>query len=317
MKLSLGPLPYFWDRETVMDFYHRVADAPVDIVYLGEVICAKRRALRLEDWLELADTLRAAGKEVVLSTLALIEAESELSALRRVCENGQFRVEANDMAAVNMLTGAAPFVAGPHINTYNAATLALLAECGAFRWVMPVEQGHEVLEALQQGRPAGMQTEAFVFGCLPLAFSARCFTARAHNLPKDQCEFRCGDYPDGMPLATREQQAFLTLNGIQVQSAGTCNLVRELPVLAELGVDVVRVSPQSRHMAAIIDTFARVVDGRLPPEAAAHALEATMPAGPCDGYWHGGAGMSWGSQAEPRAYPASAGSGKADTGADR
>ena len=174
-----------------------------------------------------------------------------------------------------------------------------------------------MLEARQQGRPAGMQTEVFVFGRLPLAFSARCFTARAHNLPKDQCEFRCGDYPDGMPLATREQQAFLTLNGIQVQSAGTCNLVRELPVLAGLGVDVVRISPQSRHMPAIIDTFAQVVDGQLQPEDAAQALEATMPAGPCDGYWYGGAGMSWGSQAEPRAYPASAGSGKADTGSDR
>ena len=45
--------------------------------------------------------------------------------------------------------------------------------------------------ALQAQRPAGMETEVLAFGRLPLAVSARCFTARAHNLPKDQCDFRC------------------------------------------------------------------------------------------------------------------------------
>ena len=99
MKLSLGPLLYFWSRDEVIDFYRAVRDWPVDTVYLGEVVCSKRRGVRLEDWLAIAEDLAAAGKEVVLSTLALIEAESELLTMRRIVGNGKFAVEANDIGA--------------------------------------------------------------------------------------------------------------------------------------------------------------------------------------------------------------------------
>src|SRR3989344_5508666 len=162
MKLSLGPIPYFWPRERVLDFYARVAEAPVDIVYLGETVCSKRRALRLPDWLDMAGRLTAAGKEAVLSTLTLIEAESEVSYMRTIVENGRYPVEANDMAAVNMLAGAAPFVVGPHVNVYNGRALDLMARIGARRWVMPMELDRETLAALQSKRPAGLETEVFV-----------------------------------------------------------------------------------------------------------------------------------------------------------
>ena len=102
-KLALGPVLYYWPKEKLLDFYERIAASPVDIVYLGETICAKRRALNTEEWLALAERLSAAGKEVVLSTMALLEAESELKALHRLCENGSFTVEANDMGAVRLL----------------------------------------------------------------------------------------------------------------------------------------------------------------------------------------------------------------------
>ena len=98
-KLALGPVLYYWPKEKLLDFYEQIAASPVDIVYLGETICAKRRALNTEEWLALAERLSAAGKEVVLSTMALLEAESELKALHRLCENGRFTVEANDMGA--------------------------------------------------------------------------------------------------------------------------------------------------------------------------------------------------------------------------
>lgn len=292
MRLSLGPIQYFWPRETVLTFYQRLADAPVDIVYLGEVVCSKRRAIRLEDWLGIADFLRAAGKEVVLSTLALVEAESELAMMRRIAENGRFRVEANDMAAVNMLAGRAEFVAGPHLNTYNHETLALLHTVGARRWVMPVELNRDALAALQQKRPAGMQTEVFAFGRLPLAFSARCFTARAHNLGKDECGFRCADDPDGLLLSTREQQAFLTLNGIQTQSAQTYNLLPHLAELDALMVDVVRLSPQTQGIFEIIEVFRAALAGRLDAEEAEAKLRPYLPYGVSDGYWFGQAGMA-------------------------
>lgn len=292
MKISLGPIPYFWERERVFDFYTRVLEAPVDIVYLGETVCSKRRALRLPDWLDIAERLTAAGKEAVLSTLTLIEAESEAAYMRTIAENGRFAVEANDMAAVNMLEGVTPFVVGPHINVYNSRALTLMARAGAKRWVMPMELDRDTLSALQAQRPAGMETEVFVFGRLPLSFSARCFTARAHNLSKDECGFRCADYPDGMPLRTREGQSFLSLNGIQVQSGETYNLVNEISELRALGVDVLRLSPQVQGMFQIVDAFRSVTEGHQETSAAAAMLEPYQAFGSCDGYWYGAPGMN-------------------------
>ncbi len=298
MKLALGPLLYFWDRRAVFEFYARMADMPLAVVYLGEVVCAKRRALALEDWLVLARRLADAGKEVVLSTLALVEAESELAAMRRIIANGRYPVEANDLAAVSMLQGQA-FVAGAHINTYNAETLALLAEAGARRWVAPLELDREALSALQRQRPAGMQTEVFAFGRLPLALSARCFTARVHKLSKDECGFRCGEYPEGMPLRTLEGESFLTLNGVQVQSARTYNLIGELAALQALAVELVRLSPQPRGMGEIITAFDGVLRGALDADGAQALLAPVIEGQSCNGYWHGAPGMAAVPQARP------------------
>ncbi|MDZ7803091.1 ubiquinone anaerobic biosynthesis protein UbiV [Thiohalophilus sp.] len=298
MKLALGPLLYFWPRERVEAFYRQVADWPVDIVYLGETVCAKRRELRLNDWLRIARQLRDAGKEVILSTLALIEAESELAGLRRIVHNGEFPVEANDMAAVQQLKGQ-HYIAGPHLNIYNPASLSLHHQLGATRWVMPVELSQQTLRQMQLNKPRQMETEVFVFGRLPLAFSARCFTARACHLPKDHCQLRCGEYPDGLAMNTREQEAFLVINGIQTQSATTCNLVRAIPALRELQTDVLRLSPQSQHMQEIVALYSRVLQNRLDPHEAEHRINTLTCGAPANGYWHDSPGMRWIEQPQP------------------
>lgn len=290
-KLALGPVLYYWPRETLLAFYQQMSAAPVDLIYLGETVCSKRRSLNAEDWLDLAERLTAAGKEVVLSTMALLEAESELKTLRRLCENGRFTVEANDMGAVHLLAGQAPFVLGTGINVYNDQTLRFLAGLGARRWVMPVELSRDTLAHIQARRPAGVETEVFAYGRLPLAYSARCFTARFHNLPKDDCQYRCLNDPEGLTLSTREGQAFLTLNGIQTQSAQTYNLLPELVELRALGVDVLRISPQAEGTAAVVAAFADSLRGQRDPVAAAAALDATRPHGACDGYWQGQPGL--------------------------
>lgn len=294
LRLTLGPVLYYWSREDLFAFYHDIADSPVDTVYLGESVCAKRRSLGLDDWMAIGNELASAGKQVVLSSLALIEAESELKTLRRLCDNGRFLVEANDMAAVQLLAGKAPFVAGPFINIYNPRTLAKLAKLGLCRWVMPVELSSDTLAGVQAERPDGVETELFAFGRLPLALSARCFTARAHKLPKDDCQLRCLDYPDGMLLSTQEDERFLALNGIQTQSAQTYSLLQELDTIAGLGVDLLRISPQSQHTPRILQAFDDVLNGRRESGGAQHELSTYMPAGPCDGYWSGRAGLSWG-----------------------
>jgi collagenase-like PrtC family protease len=295
MKLALGPILSFWSAEQIQGFYRQVRDWPVDIVYLGETVCAKRRALDPEDWLALADELSAAGKEVVLSTLALIEADSELGTLKRICANGRYPVEANDMGAVRLMSGQTGFIAGPHINCYNPGTLALLAELGARRWVLPVELGAATLERLQAARPVELETEVFGYGRLPLAFSARCFTARAHNVPKDQCELRCVDYPEGLALDTQEGKGLFTINGIQLQSQSPSNLIEALPALQGLAVDVVRISPEgllAGDTGRVVAAFRQVLDQAISPQVALQSLPAPA-AGWCNGYWHGSAGMDW------------------------
>lgn len=290
MRVALGPLTYYWTRQAVLDFYADVASAPVDIVYLGETICSRRKELRWDDWLEIAETLAAADKEVVLSTLALIEAEADLRLLRKMAAQDRFRVEANDMGAVNLLAGreaGPPFVAGPTLNVFSERTLAPLYAAGATRWVAPAELAGPMLAAIVGGQPAGMESEVLVHGRLPLAYSARCFTARHYNLQKDQCEYRCLAHPDGLALRTREGQPFLTLNGVQTQSAGIYSLLAELPALAAIGVDVVRVSPQVDGTPQLIALCREAIDGALAGADALARLEPLLPGPPCNGFWYG------------------------------
>ncbi|MES0326832.1 MAG: U32 family peptidase [Gammaproteobacteria bacterium] len=291
LRLSLGPILYYWERETLFDFYEQIAKSPIDIVYLGETVCSKRRLMRDEDWLEIAAQLERAGKEVVLSTLTLIEANSELSKLKNICKNEQYTVEANDMAAVNLLSGKQTFVTGPAINIYNARTLSLLAKQGVKRWVFPVELSRDTLADILEQRPEGVETEVFAYGRLPLAFSARCFTARYHNLQKDDCQLRCIDDPDGLLMSTREDDPFLVINGIQTQSAKSCNLVADLEDMKQLGVDVLRISPQSKSTIEIINIFHDCLHGKKLIQDASEELESLSPTSTCNGYWHGGAGM--------------------------
>jgi collagenase-like PrtC family protease len=292
MKLALGPLLYYWPRQQVLDFYEAVASAPVDIVYLGETVCARRHELRVQDWTEIAAKLAATGKQAILGTQTLIESESDLKTLRKVIDETGFLTEANDMGAVRILhSEKRPFVAGPFLNVFNAATLAMMARLGATRWVMPVEMSRDALRDLQAARPAGLETEVFAYGRLPLAFSARCFTARHFNLQKDDCQFKCLEFPDGLLIRTREGEEFLTLNGIQTQSSKVYNLIGEVDALRGMGVDVLRVSPQSQHTTELIDVFRARLEGTLDVPAARSRMAALDVAAPCNGFWYGKPGL--------------------------
>lgn len=269
MQLSLGPLQYFWPRERTLAFYREAATWPLDRIHLGETVCSKRRELGTRDWIALADALAASGKQIVLSTLALIEAESELGALRRIVDNGRFLIEANDLSAVqHCRQRGLPFVAGPTLNIYSAQALSLLIEDGLRRWVPGVEQGHDLiaeLRAAMAGLDRAMpELEVIAWGRLPLAYSARCFTARALDLAKDDCGFRCIEHPDGLPLATREGERFLRINGIQVQGEEITDLAPEIGELRALGVDALRLYPQHEGMAEVVARFRAALDADAP-----------------------------------------------------
>lgn len=156
------------------------------------------------------------------------------------------------------------------------------------RWVPPLEATRTLIETLHASRPAGVETEVFAFGKLPLAFSARCFTARHYDLNKDDCQFKCLDHAEGLTLATREGQDFLTINGIQTMSAQTYCLLDEMPALRAMGIDIVRLSPQHEHMDDIIAAF----DAARKGEAATVNRENWAKSGLVDGYWFGDAGIA-------------------------
>jgi collagenase-like PrtC family protease len=99
-------------------------------------------------------------------------------------------------------------------------------------------------------------------------------------------------------MRTRENEEFLVLNGIQTQSARVHNLLPELPALRAMGVDVVRISPQSQHTLRIVDLFQDVIQGRADATTANAELLGLMPEKPCNGYWYGKPGLE---QVSPQA----------------
>ncbi len=294
MALTVGPLLYYWPRDTLMNFYAEVAESPADAVVLGEVTCSRRHEMKPADWLALAHDLAAAGKQVVLGTQILVESESDLRTLRRIAEQRQFLVEAGDASALNVLTQTgAPFVIGPHLNIYSRPALDEHVRLGGMRWVAPVELSFETIGRINTPSPA-VETEVFAWGRVPLAFSARCFTARHHRLSKDQCEFRCRDDADGLLLSTSDGEPFLVLNGVQTQSAAAQCLIGERAALRAAGVTRLRLSPQSRRFIDVIKTFDQVMNHGANVDAALIALDALSPAGGLvNGFAHDRAGLDW------------------------
>ena len=285
-RISLGPLTYYWPRDRTLAFYDEAIRWPVDIVYLGETVCSRRHELRLADWIALAERFAGAGKQAVLSTYELIETDADLRIMRSVVDNGAFLVEANDMGAVRLLAAASkPFVAGPFLNIYNSHTLEVLGEAGAVRWVPAIELSAQGVADIVNAAPAHLEAEVFAYGRLPLAVSARCFTARYHNLDKDHCDYRCLDDPEGKALDTQDGEPFLVLNGVQTQSARVQNLLPWIDQCISAGVRILRLSPRAQGMAAVVDRFTRAARGEAGIELP-EGHDAT-----CDGYWNGRRGM--------------------------
>ena len=294
LRLALGPILTYWPRAKVEAFYDEMAQSPIERIYLGETVCSRRHELRLQDWFDLAQKLKAAGKEVILSTQTLLESESDLKTLRKLADNGEFRIEANDFGAVRLLSKAQPpqpFTAGYTLNIFNADTLADLMTLGVDRWVMPPEMSQTQLQAILKKLPTPIETEVFAFGRLPLAYSARCFTARHFNLQKDDCEFKCLEFADGLPLATREGTPFLTLNGIQTQSARTYNLAGEITQLVNAGVQWLRISPQAAHTSEIVRIFSAACAQQIDGKTALEQCRPYMVEAACNGFWYGRAGV--------------------------
>ncbi|MBS0613479.1 MAG: U32 family peptidase [Proteobacteria bacterium] len=291
-RLTLGPLLFHWSARKRRDFYLRIADeAPIDTVYLGEVVCSKRDSEFAGVRVEVIERLRAAGKEVVLSTLALVTTPAEVEAIRAVA-GGDLLVEANDVAGVQLLAGR-PFVVGPYINVFNEGARDFLLGRGAVRIVLPVEMPAKSI-AVVAGGDARAEYEVQVFGRQPLSVAMRCYHARAHDRTKDHCQLVCGLDADGLTARTIDGSDILTINGTQTLTHGHAVLLAELESLRAAGVRHFRLSPQDLDMVAVAGLYREVLDGRCAPDAALAALRALTGEVPfINGFLHGREGLAW------------------------
>jgi len=286
IKLTLGPILFYWPQQKIFEFYQQALTSAADIIVLGESVCGKRHQMSTNAWLDLASSLATqCDKQIILSSLALIESNSDLNTVKKLCAQENILVEAGDLAAVELLSQQnLPFVCGSSINIYNQHTLNLLQRQGMQRWVMPVELNRRTLSNILEQADQPVETEVFAYGYLPLAYSARCFTARTLDISKDNCNYHCIDYPDGITLTSQENQTLFTLNGIQTLSGHCYNLIEELIVMENMGISSVRISPQSTGTFTVIEQFNKKRQCEI-----FHSDSNIISS---NGYWFGEAGMN-------------------------
>ncbi len=297
-QLCVAPLQYWWPREQVQSLYEDLADSAVDTVVLGEVVCSRRHEWKLADWLALGRALRSAGKQVLLATPTLVMGEADLRDIRAIVQQQEFALEAGDASVLGLLlqAGARSFSLGPHLNIYNRQALREHVALGATRWCAPAELPLATVASIGWGDASDEQpmplVEAWAFGRLPLAFSARCFTARHYGLNKDHCAFRCLEHADGLAVRSGDGSDFLCLNGTQVQSAGVHALLEPPQRLRQAGIGSLRLAPCSRGFAQVVSLFDALRREALDAQQAQQALrELDLPGDLIDGFAHARPGM--------------------------
>lgn len=278
-SITLGPLLFNWPADRWSDFYARIADeAPVDRVCLGEVVCSKRLPFFIDRIPDAIERLHRAGKQVILSSLALVTLKRERQMCADLAASGGLEIEVNDLTMLAYLPRGRPFTVGPLINVYNEDTLAYLAKRGATRACLPPELPMPSIGILAQAAASrGVAPEVWAFGRVPLAISGRCYHARVHGLAKDNCQFVCGEDPDGLKVETLDGEDFLAINGVQTLSFTHCNLLGDLERLRAAGITSFRLSPHSGDMVAVTELFRRVLDGNLEGAEAVSRLAMMMP----------------------------------------
>ncbi|HUO53852.1 MAG TPA: U32 family peptidase [Rhodoblastus sp.] len=293
--LTLGSLQFNWLAQRFTDFYAATADeAPVDRVVIGELVCSKRAPFYADRIPATIERLERGGKQVVLSSLALVTLERERHAARELFEQADHEVEINDLTLMNWARQETPFSIGPLVNVYNEATLAFLARRGARRVCLPPELPFASVETIAKtSSDLGAAIEVWAYGRIALAISGRCYHARAHGLNKDSCQFVCEKDPDGLPTRTLDGVGFLAVNGVQTLSYKYANLIGDLDRLAGAGVTGLRLSPHGGDFIAVTNAFADVASDRVSREEGLARLRGATPGAEfTDGFLFGDCGAA-------------------------
>lgn len=301
MELTVGPNQFFWPADRWAALYDDLANSAVDRVVLGELICSKRLPFYQDRIPDAIATLLKAGKDVALSSLALVTLKRERKLTAELIEMG-VEVEINDLTALSYLPEGTQFSVGPLINVYNESTLVWLASRGANRICLPPELPLASVETLATtGANLGVAIEVWGHGRLPLAISGRCYHARLHNRGKDNCQFACEDDPDGLDVHTLEDQPFLAMNGVQTLSDTYASAAFQIDALSNAGVSALRLSPQSNGFTDICDLYRQLLDGKVDGTQIAAALSGLgQKIRLSDGFLTGTSGVEWSGDHRPQ-----------------
>ncbi len=294
MELAVGPNQFFWKSDDWSGFYAGLAKAPVDRVVLGELVCSKRLPFYQDRIPEAISTLQESGKQVAMTSLALVTLKRERKMTGELAEMG-VEVEVNDLTALKSLPEGAAFSVGPLVNVYNESTLEWFARLGATRICLPPELSLQSVEVLaRRGADLGIAIEVWGYGRLPLAISGRCYHARLHGRAKDNCLFACEDDPDGLRVSTLEDQPFLAMNGVQTLSDSYACAAYQIEALSQAGVSALRLSPHSQGFAQICQLFRQRLQGALDADGLVSGVRATAGDVPLsDGFLQGTCGADW------------------------
>lgn len=294
MDLTVASNPFFWNAETVRSFYAGLADAPVARVVLGELVCSKRLPFWQNEIPQAIAALQDGGKEVALTSLALITLKRERRQTAELLELG-LPVEVNDLSALHLIPEGVPFWVGPLVNVYNESSLRWLARRGATRICLPPElpmSGIAVLAEVAQVE--GIALEVWGHGRLPLAISGRCYHARLHERAKDSCQLVCDQDPDGRDVDTLEDQKFLVVNGVQTLSQAYACMADHAASFRDMGLSALRLQPQSVGFKALCHDYAQLLAGAQSAAGLVANLRAVDPEMQfCDGFGRDAAGASW------------------------
>lgn len=269
IELALGPFTRNWPKARLLDLYAAVADeAPIDRVYLGEVVCGKRATLTDGIWPVVVERLRRAGKPVVVSLLARPTTARERWLTTRAAR-GEDLVEVNEIGAL-AVRGARPFVAGPFLDVHNGAALGLLAGRGCESWCAPPALAFEDVAAIARAVPE-VAVERLVLGDVPAAVLEHCGHADRHGRARDGCLFACGEESEA--AGTTDAAAWPT-DDLDTLDPGR---------LAASGIRRLRLPAQSFDIAAVAELLRRLLDGALERPVAAERLRALMDVQPLAG----------------------------------
>lgn len=297
MELTVGPNQFFWSADRWAASYQELATAPVERVVLGELVCSKRLPFYQDRIPDAITCLQDAGKEVHLTSLALVTLKRERKLTSQLADMG-VTVEINDLTALAYLPEGARFSVGPLVNVYNEGTFEWLAQRGATRICLPPELPLSSVQTLAElGQKLGVAVEVWGHGRLPLAISGRCYHARMHGRTKDNCQFACEDDPDGLEVKTLEDQPFLAMNGVQTLSDSHACMVHQIDALTNAGVSALRLSPQSQGFADLCRLYRDLLDHKQDPATVTQALfNLSDDVRFSDGFLTGKSGVDWSGQ---------------------